>query len=263
MTYKTVFVRIIKWLKVLFSVFLDIVLTRRSDDGVQYIWKRHGANTLVIVFTGMGPQRYNYKRTLRRSPYDILFIRDCWANNASYYWYEHKGNHPELLTQKLIDHIVCSGNYETLITVGSSKGGTAAIYYGLKNHAKTIIAGACQYYVGQYLAKHQYVEKPYQWHDVVGGEPKQEQEWIDILDQKLPKMIDANSGCETELYLVYSTEEHTYQEHIAPLVAKLDECRIQHHDQVERFQQHSMIGHYFSEALNKLLVDSVTKMPNM
>ena len=244
--------QILKSLKVVLSIILDVLLTRTTADGVQYIWRRHGSKTLVVVFTGMGPQRYNYKTVLRRCPYDLLFIRDSWAGGASYYWYENGQNHPEMLTQKAIEQMTERGGYDTLITVGSSKGGTAAVYYGLKYNADAIYAGACQYYVGQYLAIHEYVEKPHLWRAVVGQEPTEE--WTRRLDRKLPDMIEAHRESKTEIYLVYSTEEHTYADHIAPLIAQLDACHIRHHDQVEHFKSHDMIGKYFKATLYNRLV---------
>lgn len=181
-------------------------------------------------------------RTLIKFPVDQLFIRDCWADNASYYWYEGKSDHPERYTQAVIDHVLASKSYKEIITLGSSKGGTAAIYYGLKNKVDLVFAGACQYKVGDYLSRHQYPTKPWQWEKVVGGKPTQE--WIDILDQKLEKMIESRKGCKTRIKLIYSTGEHTYPEHIVYLIKKLDECNIQHDDRIETFTDHNKNGIY-------------------
>lgn len=214
-------------------------LTKRSPDGVEYIWKRKGSDRLIIVFTSM-VGRYNYMRSLKKIPVDQLFIRDCWADNASYYWYEGKANYPERYTQNLIDMVLNQGSYKEIMTLGGSKGGTAAIYYGLKNKVDLVFAGACQYKVGDYLSRHQYPTKPWQWEKVVGGKPTQE--WIDILDQKLEKMIESSKDCKTRIKLIYSTEEHTYPEHIVYLIKKLDECNIQHEDTIETFRDHSENG---------------------
>lgn len=217
------------------------LLTKRSPDGVEYIWKRKGSEKLIIVFSSM-VGRYNFMRALKKTSIDQLFIRDCWADNASYYWYEGKADYPERYTQNLIDLVLRQGSYKEIITLGSSKGGTAAIYYGLKNKVDLVFAGACQYRVGDYLSRHQYLTKPWQWEKVVGGKPTQE--WIDILDQKLEKMIESSKNCKTRIKLIYSTEEHTYPEHIVYLIKKLDECNIQHEDKIESFTVHSMGGIY-------------------
>ena len=232
---------LIKWAKRFYWSVYYILHTKKSTDGVDYIYKHKGTDCLVVVFTSM-VGKYNFIRSLSSAYVDQLFIRDCWANNASYYWYERKQDYPERYTQNLINNILTKGNYKKLITLGGSKGGTAAIYYGLKNNADLIFASACQYKVGDYLSMHQYVSKPWQWEMVVGGKPSQE--WISILNKKLEKMIEESSNCKTLIKLVYSEEEHTYPEHIIHLIKKLDECNIRHEDHVEFFTNHSMNGIY-------------------
>lgn len=234
-------------LKRFFSKTLDNLLTKTSPDGVHYIWKRRKSSTLVIVFTGIGNLRYNYKSSLWQSPHDLLFIADDWAGGVSYYWFEDKSNHPERFTQDLIDHVLAKGKYTSVVTLGSSKGGTAALYYGFKINANQILAGACQYLVGDYLSRYQWEEHPEQWRAVVGEEPNQE--WIDILDHKLPDMIKARQGSKTRVFLLYSPDEHTYPEHVKPLIEQLDACGIAHEDQVEHFPNHDMVGFYFREAI--------------
>jgi len=238
-----------RYLKKIVNKTFDAVHTRKSPDGVNYIWKRRGSSTLIIVFSGIGMLRYNYKKSLWNSSNDLLFIADCWAGGVSYYWYENKSDHPERFTQALIDSVLAKGNYSSVITVGSSKGGTAALYYGLKINADQILAGACQYLVGDYLSRYQWEEHPEQWRGVVGEEPNQE--WTSILDRKLPDMIKARHGSKTQIFLLYSTEEHTYPEHMKPLIEQLDACGIAHEDQVEKFPVHDMVGGYFREAIRK------------
>lgn len=240
--------KIVSKLKRTYNSIYIWMVRKRDSNGVEYIWKRRGSNKLIIVFSAMGYAPFNYIYSLRHSPYDQLFIRDSWASNASYYWFENGQEHPERYTQDLITHIVNRGGYSSVVTVGSSKGGTAAIYYGLKNNAELVYAGACQYYVGDYLSRHQYVNKPWQWQCAVGGKPTKK--WIDILDYKLANMIELHSHSKTLIRLLYSTEEHTYSEHIVPLIKKLDECGIKHIDQIEKFEQHSMVGIYFRDAIN-------------
>lgn len=222
-------------------------LIRKTNDGVEYIWLNHQSDTLIIVFSAIGNARFNYYRALKDCKYDQLYIRDCWAGGVSYYWYEHKSNHPEIYTQNLINTIIQNNTYNKIITVGSSKGGTAAVYYGLKNKANLVFAGACQYRVGDYLSRHQYKDHPEQWNAVAGDELSEE--WIKILDTKVADVIESNKGCGTTIKLIYSTNEHTYPEHIQPLIVKLDENNIVHEDQIESFPEHSMVGECFKKAL--------------
>ena len=60
-------------------------------------------------------------------------------------------------------------------------------------------------------------------------------------------ILDKNTNSKTRIKLVYSTKEHTYDDHIIHLIKKLDECNIVHEDQIEEFPEHSMIGKYMTE----------------
>ena len=239
---------IVDYLKKLYTKFEFFFFQRTDKNGVTYLWKRRRSKSLIIIFSGIGHAPFNYVKTLSNVPYDQLFIKDSWSNGVSYYWFDRLTRQPEDNTQSLINRIIIKGGYSTIYTVGSSKGGTAAIYFGLKNNVDVIIAGACQYYIGSYLAYHQYETHPEQWQDMV-GEVKPRVEIIQYLDKKLANMIKDNSGSKTIIHLLYSTEEHTYPEHIIPLIKKLDECNISHEDYIEKFGSHSMIGIYFRDLL--------------
>lgn len=153
--------------KLYWSIYFK-VLTRKSKDGVEYVLKNRKSDRLLIIFSSM-VGKYNFMRALKNASADQLYIRDCWADNNSYYWFENKEDYPELYTQNLIDIVLQSRKYKEVITLGSSKGGTAAIYYGLKNNANLIYAGACQYRVGDYLGRYHYPTSPQKWEKVVGG----------------------------------------------------------------------------------------------
>ena len=144
------------------------LITKTSNDGVEYVYKRKMSDRLLIVFSSM-VGKYNFMRALENAFADQLFIRDCWADNNSYYWFEHKEDYPERYTQKLIDSVLKKRKYREIITLGSSKGGTAAIYYGLKNNVDLVFAGACQYRVGDYLSRYHYPKSPEKWEKVIGG----------------------------------------------------------------------------------------------
>lgn len=228
------------------------IIQKTDNNGVMYIWKRRRSNELIIVFSGIGPASFNYVNALKHSDKDLLFIKDSWADGVSYYWFENYNNYPELHTQQLIERIVKKGNYKKIFTVGSSKGGTAAIYYGLLNDVDMIFAGACQFLVGSYLAYHQYKEHPEQWENMMGVKP--EKSLVEALDDKLQQLIIRKKNCKTTINLMYSTKEHTYQEHILPLISILDNNNIKHYDFVESFEQHSMIGKYFKKFITSYFV---------
>ena len=104
-----------------------------------------------------------------------------YQNRGSYYL---TGRAQSVPLQKeicaLINH--CRGQ-RRLVTAGSSKGGTAALLYGLRCGADAIIAGAPQYYIGNYLSgeDHKEILK-----SICGDET---QKSIDDLNRILPDQL--------------------------------------------------------------------------
>lgn len=123
---------------------------RKYKNGVQYIFTNNHSNNLVIIFSGIGGD-YNYRRSFKDSSWDQLYIKDSWAKGVSYYLYENGENYPELLTSEFIESFLKKKVYNKVVTFGSSKGGSSAIYFGLKHKVHEIYSGACQYRIGNYL----------------------------------------------------------------------------------------------------------------
>ena len=74
-----------------------------------------------------------------------------------------------------------------------------------------------------------------------------EEEGIRLLNEKFQNILEENQNSKTKIHLVYSTEEHTYDDDIIHLVKKLNECKINHEDQIYNFPEHCMIGKYMIE----------------
>lgn len=127
-----------------------------------------------------------------------------------------------------------------MITLGSSKGGTCAIYYGLMIGADDIYAGACQYYVGNYLntEKHLAIFKA-----MMGN--IQHDAAVNILNRMLPDMLRQSGGTNCFVHLLYSKNEHTYDEHIRFLIEDLENSNIQFEEKLESFDDHNEVGKYF------------------
>lgn len=215
------------------------VLEKKSENGVKFIFVNNKSDKLIVVFSGIGSD-YNYRRSFRNSSWDQLYIKDSWANGLSYYLYEDGSNHPEELTSEFINAFLSTHRYSKIFSFGSSKGGSAALYFGIKHSFNQIYCGACQFRVGDYIA---IFHKDDDYYPKLMGKIPQE-EGIKILNGKYERVLEDNKCSKTNVYLVYSTAEHTYDDHIIFLLKKLDECNIMHKDQIETFPQHSMIGQY-------------------
>lgn len=110
---------------------------------------------LIIVFSAFSKDdpKYNYVKTLKTIDCNKLYILDDYGEKGCYYLGLDGNFDIETSVMSLISKIMSEKNitFNDVISVGPSKGGSAAIYYGFKYNFKEIIAGAPQYKIGSYL----------------------------------------------------------------------------------------------------------------
>lgn len=230
---------------------IDLFFFERKSNGVKYIYRNNKSKKLIIIFSGIGGD-YNYRRSFKKSSWDQLYIKDTWADGVSYYMYENGNNEPEKLVSQFINLFLLNHYYREVITFGSSKGGSSAIYYGIKHGVNEVYAGACQYRIGDYLGVFHENKGSGYYRKVMGSIEKTK--GINILNDAYKNILENNINSKTHINLIYSTEEHTYKDDILPLIEKLDECGISHSDQIEKFHEHSMIGQVMKQICkNKFL----------
>lgn len=219
-----------------------VIKEKKYAGRLKYLYEKHSSDTLIVVFSGFADKPvYNYIRTLNNVKADKMFILDDFGYKGSYYWYENGHDYPMTLANSLIMCKLIRGGYKRLITLGSSKGGTCAIYFGLKFGASDIFSGACQYRVGTYLNADDRVPVFLAMMGTDAGEKEQA-----ILDAKMPELINSCGNSTSIVHLLYSKEEHTYHDDIQYLIKDLDANKIKHIDKVEHFTDHGEVGKYFS-----------------
>ena len=225
---------------------------RRFRFRLKYIYERKHRDTLVIVFpafpSGDKPL-YNYYRTVKDADCDKLFLLDDFGYRGSYLMYEGGQSTPEELVSGLLTSILSKYKYKRVITAGSSKGGTCAVYYGLLVGADAVYAGACQYYIGSYLNSEEHRR-------ILEGMMGQEagEEDVEVLDRKLYDRISRSRGSKTLIHLFYSKQEHTYQEHICPLIRDLEASGVRYEEHIAEFADHAMVGMFFGPFLKSELL---------
>ena len=137
------------------SVAVLKIIEKKYQGKQPYLYYNHHRKKLLIVFSAFNKSKvrlYNYLNCLSYTKeFDRLYILDPWGVRGSYNLYENGQDYPEKITTALIELIISRGGYECVYTAGSSKGGTCAIYFGLKIGAQKIFSGACQYNIGTYL----------------------------------------------------------------------------------------------------------------
>lgn len=117
--------------KLQFLKVYQSIIERHGKHGARYIYENNHSDKLLVVFSGIGEAKYNYIRTLKSLRCDKLFFADVWAGNVSYHLLENGRPTPEEATQLIIDQYLNTGKYSYVAALGSSKGGTVALYYGL------------------------------------------------------------------------------------------------------------------------------------
>ncbi len=145
-------------------------------------------------------------------------------------------------------------NAQSLIMVGSSKGGTAAIMFGLKMGADLVIAGAPQYYIGSYLNcdAHRHLLPHLLGRNYTSAD-------IESVDRILPRLVEnCVKCCHTHFALHYSTREHTYEEHIRDLVNDLKKFNYNVTEDIEDYSEHGDVRKFFPAFLMNTLQGSLS-----
>lgn len=222
---------------------------------VKYYMKKNSRNdSLVIVFSAFSrpgiPATYNYMATTKDIEADRLFILDDFGHNkqGGYYLFHEGSNNPEKAVAELITKTSVQKNYRQIICVGTSKGGYAAMYFGLKLGADAIISGAPQYFLGKYLTD--IPEKKETFEGMVG---KSGIYSVSYLDGILRNKIYEKKGSQTDFYLHFSTKEHTYNEHIADLIKDLKQQDYRLVLDKQEYVKHQEVAHYFPPFLRESL----------
>jgi len=238
-----------KILKAPFLLYLKVHV--RSIEGLKYLWFNRKSKVLAIVFSAFDSEdnhrAYNYVKSLSRIPIDFLFLSDPWGFRGSYYMFDKGSYKPQDVVHNLINQrIINRGGYSHVVTLGTSKGGTAALYYGLKCSASDIIIGACQYRIGSYVADYPEIFK-----GMTGNEVNPLD--IDRLNAIMPRVIKKIIPEQTHIHLIHSSKEPTYNRDIKYLIEDLNVSGYDWQEYECGFEQHNDIGKHFIPIAKQIL----------
>lgn len=242
-----------------FKLNLDLISDEKNygKNNIKYTLYEPEKNIdrLFVVFSAMMPSysyKYNYYNTLKDINAYQLYIKDDIGEYGNYYFGENKNSNYETEVVSLIQNIIRKYkiNMNNVTLIGSSKGGTAALYFGLKYGYQNVISGAPQVKIGNFVldeAPHESVGKV-----VSGG--------IDIgdklfLNQKFDN-LDIFPGNYDNFHLCIGTKDHHLNGHIKPLINELNKKdvflniteipNINHEDLKKYFKD------FLYESLNKI-----------
>lgn len=208
----------------------------------------------LLFFSAFGSSNirtYNYVKSLKGCKVDRLYILDPWGYKGSYNLFEDGDDYPWCTTNQLIVNIISKMGYKRVITAGSSKGGSCALFFGLENRVDEIIVGACQYNIGTYVTRKEFLDIFYGMMGKNAGE--EEKVMLDSLIGKALDKVKAGNYL-SKIHVLFSKKELTYERQIKDLLVKLEEDKFPTVIIEEYFEDHSDVGKYFGPYLRKLYV---------
>ena len=199
--------------------------------------KLNNKNKLMIIFSAFSTDeaKYNYISTLKTCDCNKLFILDDFGSKGTYYLGLKGDFNIETSVMALISYIMSKNKilFSNLISIGSSKGGSAAIYYGLKYNFGNIIAGAPQYKIGTYLSDLSISDYAL---EIFG-------EISDCNRIKYNNLIRLSANTCTNIYLLTSDGDNQYKKVLKEfefvsrelnIKLNIDKCEINNHGEISR-----------------------------
>ncbi|OAS88213.1 MULTISPECIES: heparinase II/III domain-containing protein [Metabacillus] len=178
---------------------------------------------LFVVFSALTPTNkfiYNYMRSLEEIQANKLFILDDFGDQGSYYIGNKRDFSIETAVASLIQYIMSKHDilHKNVTTVGSSKGGYAALLFGIKYHFGNIIAGAPQSKIGHFLINQ--AGHPNIATYISGGADEAD---CYYLDQIIYQILNQPSDLSPKINILVGNKDHHYVNHVIPFCDALRE----------------------------------------
>lgn len=191
---------------------------RENIDDVEIIYRykprKYDNSHLVIVFSGFGAGAeftYDFERVLQDCPAHVIWIKDDFGNHSTYYLCKDLNFKIRDSIYKFIMMKLAKFNLrETQCTLlGFSKGGSAALYFGLTYNFNNVVATVPQLRIGSYVSKHWPVTAENMMGDITA-------EKKDFLDKLVPNALKA--GKNKNIYIFTSPSDPQYNDQIKPFL---------------------------------------------
>lgn len=208
------------------------------------------AEALVVAFSAVHQPRdftYNYRATLDGLNMARLFVLDDFGDQGAYYYSRSRGLGPFVAVQALIRDVLDRLGLppSSLQTVGSSKGGTAALIHGLAAGAGHVVAGAPQTRVGSFLQ----LAHPDVLTYMSGGSGQADVLWADDILERV--LRDASAS--TTVSVLVGDADHHLRGHVEPFVRVARQHGLTVNDLVIPGTPHGRIGASFRQYLRSHL----------
>ncbi|MFU0881847.1 accessory Sec system protein Asp2 [Kluyvera cryocrescens] len=191
----------------------------KNIDGIDIIYKikkrKYDNNHLIVVFSGFGSEggffTYDFVNVLSESPATVIWIKDDFSSICAYYLCKDFDFSIERAVYKFISNMLIDLDIkkEQCTLAGFSKGGTAAIYFGIKYNFKNILSTVPQFKIGSYV----HTGWPAVAENMMGEVLPEK---ISMLDSLLPIEIDKDIVLDKNIYLLTSIADHQYEGEVKP-----------------------------------------------
>ncbi|MFC7302835.1 hypothetical protein ACFQVC_01215 [Streptomyces monticola] len=177
---------------------------------------RNGARHLVVVFANYtAPDDYGWSNgILDKLRANVLWIRDRFHGQHSYYLCKDMDFGLEDSVARLISTVLgaLSLGPENCTAFGSSKGGSAALYFGLRYGLGNIVASVPQFRIGTYVRDDRQETARF----MMGESPTVER--VRVLDEAIPGLVRAGANRGANIYLVSSSRDEQHGEQVEPFL---------------------------------------------
>lgn len=193
------------------------LITIFKDIEFKYIFKKrkYDNNSMIVVFSGFGGTgnfTYDFKNVLNEIHSHVLWIKDDFFGDAAYYHSVNgKAIHP-VINDFILD-IAQKNNVQkkNIILSGFSKGGSAALFYGLKYDYDKIVTTVPQIEIGTGCKKRHQDTLVH----MLGTHYTDEQ--FEDLNNSI-KQLAMTSAPHKNIYFLTSKADEYYEEQIGPFL---------------------------------------------
>lgn len=224
-----------------------------AENGVSVdylFFENKKSDALIIGFQAANgtTDRYNYVGTLADENASRLFIKDKYGQYGDFYLGYNGKFDQEAAVLSLIDKVKRKTNAKKLIFIGSSKGGYAAINFGIRYPCSSMIVAAPQYYVADYMTELKKFNQALE--DAAGGDLTEER--YRQINTRLKKKILESSDIRTQTFYIHcSVNEIMYEKHVRDLISDLDsKGAVVVFDRAE-YEEHNDLRYYFPAFLKQ------------
>ena len=200
---------------------------------------------LLIVFSGFRfpiMTGYDFSGDVHKGyKGHILWIKDDFNDLCTYYLCRNMEFSIENAVIALINDTLkqCGLQKNQCTLAGFSKGGTAALYFGIKYGFTNILSTVPQFNIGSYVSKNWQKAAKHMMREVSDKN-------IKLLDMLLPNLVDNDKVLDKNIYLFSSRADIQYQTEIEPNVQKFKKYRnfsfimtssdlVKQHNEVTRY----------------------------